>query len=432
MKNFFKFYGSLALVLSANGCAHLNTVYEAIAPPAQYDHNLSELGIGSVRAVDDLDSLKWKPNTEFSLQQPRILDLDRDTYVILQVDSGGMMGITPAILVSKIEEALQHRHGFESGKLREVVSVCIGSSLGALITGAVAAGVPGEQIAEFYTGRAYDLFQGRGRLPLAPILQAKLNREEFQSEMVRTMNLYSDYPPTVRLREMKPVPLVSIAAYDLVSKRTVFLRNHRDFDSAVNARDMQLIDAVGASALSGAVFFGKLAAPDVEVRQLRADGTGYQVKGAIFADGGQGTQNSTLAVAAAEALRIKKAHPRAQVVLISLGTGNDFGEREFKKVLKFGPLAELSDFFFRNQARSESIQMQYLVARKIEEVVDDMKVFRFDWHHSSLKDANPFSINSKQRQFLIERADEIAARADFTQLLRDLSNNRLRLVQHQF
>jgi hypothetical protein len=421
----------MLIAVSAVGCAQANRVYDAVGPPEQYDHEQSEFGLAAFQGLEDPASLKKIDGTEYSAQNPRKLNLDRKTYLILQVDGGGIMGITPALLIEKIESALQQRSGFSNGKLRDVLSLSSGTSTGAIIAGGIAAGIPATEMANFYTGRACELFQRKNQLPWSPLFQNKLNRELFQAEMVRMLNSYSDYSSTVRLGEMSSSPSVIVAGYDLVSKRTVFLRNHDDPDSAVNTRDIQLIDAISASALSAAIYFGQLPAPQVLIPQIRADGKGYITKGAVWADGGQGTQNTTVALAAIEALRIKMAEPESQVVLISLGCGNDFAEREFNEVLKFRAIDHLTDYFITNQARSESILLQWMAAEKIGSIVDDLKLFRFDWDYDNPKDASSFSVNEKQRQFLIDKADEIAERPDFQQLMKDLSNNRLRFSQYQ-
>lgn len=413
----------------AVGCAQLTKIYDAVGPAVQFDHEQSEFGLAAFQEIDDPESLTRIEGSEFNTQRAKRLDLNKKTYVILQVDGGGIMGITPALLVEKVEAALQQRRGFSNGKLRDVLSVISGTSTGAIIAGGVAAGIPGDELANFYTGRACELFEKENRLPWAPIFQNKLNRELFQAEMIRMIDSYGDYPSDVRLGELSDRPGVILAGYDLVSKRTIFLRNHDDADSAINTEDIQLIDAISASALSAAVYFGKLPAPNVQVRQLRADGTGYTTRGAVWADGGQGTQNTTVALAAIEALRIKQAEPDSQVVIISLGCGNDFGERDFNEVIKFRAIHHITDYLFRNQARSESILLQWMAAAKIESVVDDLKLFRFDWNYDDPDEADSFSINEKQRQFLISKAEEIAERPDFTQLLRDLSDNRLRFAQ---
>lgn len=338
------------------------------------------------------------------------------------------MGITPSRLVAKLEGALQQRSGLENERLCNVLSMCSGTSTGAIIAGGVAAGVPGEAIADFYYTKGYDLFQGTGRLPFAPVFQHVFSREAFQNDFIETLQDFSYYQPDVRLGEMNRVPILALAAYDLVGKRTVFLRNHDHFDAPVNTKDIQLIDALSASALSASLYFGKLAAPDVIVRHLNADGTGYHRKGAIFVDGGQATQSSTIELSAIQALEFLKNDPDAQVALISLGCGDQYASREFTKVLGYNDIAQASDFFIRNQARSESVLMQWLATRRIEDLEHRLKVYRFDWEHDRKK-ARRFSIDAKQREFLVDTADEIAKRPDFRQLLSDLADDRIPLTQ---
>ncbi len=420
---------SFAILLSS--CAQLGPFYDKIAPATQFDHELSEFGAHTVTDAGPHDHGRVE-DSEFSLIQPKPLERGRPTYIILQVDGGGIMGITPANLLARIEVALQQRSGFSEKTLKDVVSLCSGTSTGAIIVGGVAAGIPARRISDFYAVRGYELFRKDAKLPLAPILQYRYNREIFQSEMLKILKDYSDYEPTVRLGELSPSPSLMIAAYDLVGKRTVFLRNQKNLDAPINTEDIQLVDAMSASAVSAAVYFGKLPAPEVQLRHINADGTGYVVKGAIFADGGQGTQTSTVALAAIEALKIRKADPEAQVVIISLGCGNDFEERAFDNVVRFRAIHQLTDFLVRNQARSESILLQWMATMKMEDIVDHLKLFRFDWNHPSSKDANSFSINAKQRQFLIDKADEIAERADFRQLMADLADEQVRLKQFSY
>lgn len=147
---------------------------------------------------------------------------------------------------------------------------------------------------------------------------------------------------------MDRVPILALAAYDLVGKRTVFLRNQDRFDAQVNTKDIPLIDAISASALSAAVFFGKLATPDVILRHTNADSTGYLRKGAIFADGGQGTQNTTIELSAVQALEFLKKDPEAQVALISLGSGNQYATREFVDVLGYNGFDQVTYFVLKN------------------------------------------------------------------------------------
>lgn len=411
-------------VLLQSGCAS----YEFIGKFVQNDHPMSEFGYGALSDVEDRSKWDKQEGSGESLQQPKPLQKGRRTYVILQIDGGGIMGIAPSRLVHKIEAAIHQRPGMPNARLCDVLSVCSGTSTGAIITGGIAAGVPGEHIADFYYTKGYALFQGEGRLPLAPVFQHVLDREAFQEKLIETIDQHGLYDPSVRMGELDRVPVLSLAAYDLVGKKTVFLRNERREDSPVNTEDIQLIDAISASALSAAVYFGKLLAPEVTMKQVRADGETYLRKGAAFADGGQGTQNSTIELCAIEALRMLQADPGAQVVLISLGCGNEYEARKFSEVIEYNGFDQLSDYLFRNQARSESILLQWMTALDLEDLDNRLHVYRFDWEHDPKK-ASAFSINEEQRKFLVDTAEEMAARPDFRQLITDLSDSRIPLTQ---
>ncbi len=417
-----------ASLLTLSGCQHFRSTYEVVAPFVQKDHELSEFGFKAVRETTDRSQWGKQAGSEFDLHNPKPLSHSKPTYVILQIDSGGVMGITPSRLVAKLEGALQQRPGLENERLCNVLSMCSGTSTGAIIAGGVAAGVPGEAIADFYYTKGYALFQGKGKLPFAPVFQHVLSREAFQNDLIETLQDFSYYQPDVRLGEMNRVPILALAAYDLVGKRTVFFRNHDHFDAPVNTKDIQLIDALSASALSASIYFGKLAAPNVIVRHLNADGTGYHRKGAIFVDGCQATQSTTIELSAIQALEFLKENPEAQVALISLGCGNQYASREFNTVLGYNDIAQASDFLIRNQARSESALMQWLATKRIEDLEHRLKVYRFDWEHDRKK-ARRFSIDAKQREFLVDTADEISKRPDFRQLLSDLADDRIPLIQ---
>lgn len=70
---------------------------------------------------------------------------------LLSVDSGGIRGIIPAVALVKLEKT--------TGKLtRETFSFVAGTSTGAIIAAAIAAGISAERILDFYVNRAKDLF----------------------------------------------------------------------------------------------------------------------------------------------------------------------------------------------------------------------------------------------------------------------------------
>lgn len=70
---------------------------------------------------------------------------------LLSMDSGGIRGIIPAVALVKLEQT--------TGKLtREVFSFVAGTSTGAILAAAIAAGVPATSILDFYTNRTRDVF----------------------------------------------------------------------------------------------------------------------------------------------------------------------------------------------------------------------------------------------------------------------------------
>ncbi len=73
---------------------------------------------------------------------------------LLSIDSGGIRGIIPAVALVKLEKT--------TGKLtRESFSFVAGTSTGAILATAVAAGIPAEHILELYLNRTSEIFPRR-------------------------------------------------------------------------------------------------------------------------------------------------------------------------------------------------------------------------------------------------------------------------------
>jgi uncharacterized protein len=74
---------------------------------------------------------------------------------ILSIRGGGIRGILPACCLVELESQL-------GGLTRDHVDYCAGTSTGALISAAVAAGVPGTEILKVYTDRSQEIFTPTG------------------------------------------------------------------------------------------------------------------------------------------------------------------------------------------------------------------------------------------------------------------------------
>src|ERR1039457_405113 len=74
---------------------------------------------------------------------------------ILSIRGGGIRGIIPCCCLMKLESQL-------GGLTRDHIDFCAGTSTGALLTAAVAAGVPASELLKVYTDRSHEVFTPTG------------------------------------------------------------------------------------------------------------------------------------------------------------------------------------------------------------------------------------------------------------------------------
>ena len=92
-----------------------------------------------------------------------------DRRRILAIDGGGVRGIIPALALEALEAA--------TGRpARESFDFLAGTSTGAVIAGAVAAGIPAERIVSLYRRRGPELFQRRSSASCAEWLSGTSTR----------------------------------------------------------------------------------------------------------------------------------------------------------------------------------------------------------------------------------------------------------------
>ncbi len=365
------------------------------------------------------------------------LDKGKRTYVLLQVDGGGIMGITPATVLACLEkEMIAKRPGFRDKHLKDILSVCSGTSTGAIITGMVSANVSASDIASFYTDQGVKLFRDAAYpIPIFPLFHPKFDRAKFQDKLFGVLD--EQHPKKAKTdhefklsdldKQKGGAPLLIIPAYDLRSKRTHFLRSRRGKDQPLQpAYDMGLVDAISCSALNAALYFGKVEAPNNRWEYVTAEGTRSEFTGAVYNDGGQGTQNNTLGLVMLEALsRGWGMQDDEQVVIISLGCGDDFPNNSYASTRRLRGAAQIWRYVFKGEAKEEAALLQWRGARQLEAYNKNYKLFRFNF---TPKTATPFSINSAQEKELKDQADKICRRNDFNSLVAGLCDPAVRLV----
>ncbi len=220
-------------------------------------------------------------------------------HFLLSIDGGGIRGILPACALIKLEQTTGRR-------TRDIFSFAAGTSTGAIMSAAIAAGIPAERLLDLYLQRGHDIFS-----PGPPWNKVK---------RLATGSMYS----TDRLRDIIREELGAARAWALndapidvlfTAKRIqdgvpwYFVR-----DSPRNAKTtgrLNLIDCAVASAAAPTYF-----APWT----IAANAPGCPVPGTLV-DGGVGVTGNPVYQACVEAFWYTDRYTPAETTVVSLGTG---------------------------------------------------------------------------------------------------------------
>jgi len=272
---------------------------------------------------------------------------------ILQIDGGGLKGIIPAIICSEIEQ--------RTGKpICEIFDMITGTSTGAVVGGALAAGIKASRVKEIYRTDVFNIFS-KPRTKWLPWnwLRPKYGKNEFQKVLQKELG-------NISICDVKTKYMA--ATFNLCSQRTHFIKSWDEKD-----RKWSLADVISWSALSAVYYFGKINVPDYEWVHILPDGKEEKEIGAVFQDGGQGTNNSTLTFDLMECL----AHDYRDVYILSIGTGDHDTRIKYKAASKTGLIGQIFNFFV--QARNEAIPNQVMWARYVDNMRgDDFTVTRLN------------------------------------------------------
>ncbi|MCE5259892.1 MAG: patatin-like phospholipase family protein [Chloroflexi bacterium] len=204
-------------------------------------------------------------------------------YVALAVDGGGIRGLITARALALVEAEL----GVPAGSLFQLLA---GTSTGAIIAAALAAGMTADRVTELYLQLGADIFKPtlrsrlwpltRYRYPLAPLYQALV--ENIGSATLREHNAQPN------------APVLLVPVFDLVENRTRLVKSYKPEYAA-----WPLAQAALASC----------AVP-----------TYFPVAGGRYVDGGVGSFANPVYLAAYETFFCQGWNP-SETTLISIGTG---------------------------------------------------------------------------------------------------------------
>ncbi|TGJ99183.1 patatin [Leptospira semungkisensis] len=283
---------------------------------------------------------------------------------ILQIDGGGILGIMPAMVLIRLEALLQK---VKKKSLAESFDLITGSSTGAIIGGAVAAGVPIQTIADLYIKKGASLFTSRTKWNPGNWLRPKYDRTPFISELNSTRTSDGKLLGELKMKDLKTSFMAT--AFNLCSQRTHFLKSWDKAD-----KNRPVAEVITWSALSAAYYFGKINVPDFKWTNYSPDGSEKTETGAVFQDGGQGINNNTIHYIHTEILA--NDWEAKGSLIISLGTGNVSPYVTYAEASKTDFIEQIAKYPF--QARNESTMAQVLEARYISQMNRAMKFHRFD------------------------------------------------------
>jgi predicted acylesterase/phospholipase RssA len=216
---------------------------------------------------------------------------------ILAIDGGGVRGIIPALALAALEEA--------TGRpARESFDFLAGTSTGAVIAGAVAAGIPAERIVSLYRRRGPELFR---RIPIASLLRRIAFGHQYDVATPRRM--IGEELGDVAGWRINDVPRdIMITAKGLDDGHPWYFVKDRP-DSNRTGRFL-LADCVTASAAAPTYF-----APwPIETIGL-------------LVDGGVGVAGNPVYQACVEAFEYTDDYRPADTIVVSLGTGRFLDRR---------------------------------------------------------------------------------------------------------
>ena len=223
------------------------------------------------------------------------------TRRILSVDGGGVRGVIPAVALAAMEAATGSR-------VRDQFSFLAGTSTGALIAGAAAAGVPAEQVVELYLNRAPRLFR---RTPLVSTLRRVVAGNMYEVEELRRLIREELTDQAAAEWRLNDVPNdIMITAKGLPDGHQWYFVKDRPGDNACRTGKLSLVDCLTASAAAPTYFQPAVVA-------------GLEDRGPMV-DGGTGVAGNPVYQACVEAFSYSAGYDPADTIVVSLGTGQYF------------------------------------------------------------------------------------------------------------
>jgi len=214
---------------------------------------------------------------------------------LLSIDGGGIRGIIPALALQKLEQITKK-------PARETFSFVAGTSTGALLASAVAAGIPASKIVDIYRNRLRDIF--KPSKPWSTMRQCVLGHK-YDSANLHSV-LAEEFGADAQWTLNDSTIDILLTAKGLVDNKPWYFVK----DNPTNAGGtglLRLIDCATASAAAPTYF---------DPWPMGAPVSGKLV------DGGVGIAGNPVYQACVEAFYYTPGYPPAETTVVSFGTGN--------------------------------------------------------------------------------------------------------------
>jgi patatin-like phospholipase/acyl hydrolase len=223
-----------------------------------------------------------------------------DRKFLLSIDGGGIRGIIPALALLKLEQ--------ETGKpARDVFSFVAGTSTGALLAAAVAAGIPADQIVDVYKNKGREIFTPRA--PWNDMRRYAVGHKYDVANLNRALVEVLGKAAGWTLND-SPIDLL-LTAKGLADGKPWYFVKDSPLNSSITG-GLLLADCATASA-AAPTYFDPWTMPD-------------PVGGKVV-DGGVGVTGNPVYQACVEAFCYAEGYVPANTTVISFGTGR-FSKRE--------------------------------------------------------------------------------------------------------
>jgi len=213
---------------------------------------------------------------------------------ILSIRGGGIRGIIPACCLIRLESQL-------GGLTRDHIAYCAGTSTGALLTAAIAAGIPATEILKIYTDRSQEIFT-----PTGVEADLKLLARGFRYDPAHLCGVLTSVLGPAAAWTINDCPIgVMISAAAMNGHNWFFVKDNPR--NAGTTGSVRLADAAVASAC-GPTYFNYWTIDGVNGQKMS------------FFDGGVGGTCNPVYQACVEAFEFDAFTP-AETRVITLGTG---------------------------------------------------------------------------------------------------------------